>query len=196
MTSNATPKPQRMTFEEYLKFDDGSDRRYELVAGELVEMPPESPENCDVARRLLVKLLKDLPLTWLSYKELEIEVGGRRSGVRLPDLMILGAACRAALQGQSRGTITREMPPPLVAIEVVSPGKTNEVRDYHDKRLEYAARGIQEYWIVDPQRRLVTVLSLVAGVYEETVYTETAAIASQVIPQVQIQVNEIFQLDP
>lgn len=32
---------KRLTLEEYLKYDDGTDNQYELVAGELVEMPPE-----------------------------------------------------------------------------------------------------------------------------------------------------------
>ena len=44
--------------EEYLVYDNGTDTRYELVDGELVEMPPESHQNCDIARFLLVKLLK------------------------------------------------------------------------------------------------------------------------------------------
>jgi Uma2 family endonuclease len=44
---------------------------------------------------------------------------------------------------------------------VVSPGKANEDRDYRYKRSEYAARGIAEYWIVDPAQARVTVLTLV-----------------------------------
>jgi hypothetical protein len=42
---------------------------------------------------------------------------------------------------------------------VVSPGKENEDRDYRYKRSEYAARGIAEYWIVDPERDRVAVLT-------------------------------------
>jgi Uma2 family endonuclease len=34
-------------------------------------------------------------------------------------------------------------------VEVVSPGKENEDRDYRYKLSEYAARGIAGYWIVD-----------------------------------------------
>jgi Uma2 family endonuclease len=36
---------QKMTFEEYLNYDDTSDTRYELVNGELVVVPPESNLN-------------------------------------------------------------------------------------------------------------------------------------------------------
>lgn len=31
----------RMTFDEYLAYDDGTDKRYEWIAGALVEMPTE-----------------------------------------------------------------------------------------------------------------------------------------------------------
>jgi hypothetical protein len=36
-----------LTFDDYLAYDDGTDSRYELVDGELIAMPPESPENLD-----------------------------------------------------------------------------------------------------------------------------------------------------
>lgn len=193
MTQASTSEPIALTFEEYLAYDSSTDARYELVDGKLVEMPPESPENCDVAKRLFVELLKFVPIILLSYKEFEIEVSGRRATARVPDLMILGEECRAALQGMRRGTITRDMPPPLVAIEVVSPGSENEARDYRYKRSEYAARGIPEYWIVDPKQGKVTVLLLVEGLYEETVYTSTDTIACGIVPDIQIQVSDILE---
>jgi Uma2 family endonuclease len=40
---------RQMTLEEYLNFDDGTDTRYELVNGELVEMPSESDLNNVIA---------------------------------------------------------------------------------------------------------------------------------------------------
>jgi hypothetical protein len=53
---------------------------------------------------------------------------------------------------------------------VVSPGKENEDRDYRYKRSEYAARGIAEYWIVDPEHDRVTVLVLANGLYGAAVF--------------------------
>ena len=192
MSGTAAPKPKILTLEEYLAYEDGTDNRYELVDGELVEMPPESPENCDVAKLLFVELLKVVPVLLLSYKDFEIEVSGRRAKTRLPDLMILGEECRSALQGKARGTITRDMPPPLVAIEVVSPGSQNEARDYRYKRSEYAARGISEYWIVAPRKSKVTVLSLVEGLYEETEYTRDEIIVCNAVSQLRVKVNDLF----
>jgi Uma2 family endonuclease len=47
--------------------------------------------------------------------------------------------------------ITREMPPPRLVVEVVSPGKKDRDRDYIAKRQQYAERGIPEYWLIDPE---------------------------------------------
>lgn len=181
-----------LTFEEYLNYDDGTDTRYEFVNGELVAMPPESPSNCDVSRLLFAELLKLFPLHWLSYKEFEIEVSGRRAKARVPDLMILGEECHNALKGKTRGTILRDMPPPLAVIEVVSPGSANRSRDYRHKRTEYAAREIAEYWIVDPDEQRITVCQWQDGQYEDQVFTGSDRLESSVVPTWQLTVDQVF----
>ena len=50
-----------------------------------------------------------------------------------------------------------------LVMEVVSPD--NPEHDYERKRREYAEAGIPEYWIVDPQREMITVLSLAGARY-------------------------------
>ncbi|MFM5900256.1 MAG: Uma2 family endonuclease [Dolichospermum sp.] len=180
------------SFADYYAYDDGTGNRYELVDGELVLMPPESIFNSDVSMRLLLELAKIVPLYLLKYKEIMMEVSGRRAKVRIPDLLVLGEECRAALETTKRGTITHDMPPPLIAIEVASPGTENEVRDYRFKRSEYAARGIAEYWIVDPVQNKITVLSLVEGFYEEFIYTGDDLIKSAVFPEIEIKVSDIL----
>lgn len=42
MTQGISTTSNRLTFEEFLAYDDGTDTRYELVNGVLVEMPTES----------------------------------------------------------------------------------------------------------------------------------------------------------
>ncbi|UBF27479.1 Uma2 family endonuclease [Kovacikia minuta CCNUW1] len=169
---------QKLTFEEYLAYDDGTDNRYELVDGELVKMPPEDRINSKIALFLLAKLLEVFPEDRLCYKDTEIEVSGSLAKTRLPDLMVLSEEL-AMILGDGRGTITREMPPPDLIIEVASPGKTNEERDYRYKRSEYAARGVPEYWVISPSDRNITVFSLEAGFYESAVYTGEMVIQSR-----------------
>ncbi|MFN6562678.1 MAG: Uma2 family endonuclease [Nostoc sp. ChiSLP01] len=182
-----------LTLEEYLKYDDGTDRHYELVAGELVAMPPESPKNVQISLFLLINFLKLVPVNRLSNK-VEIVVGGSRATTRIPDLVVLTDELATILEGATRSTITLDMPPPALVVEVVSPGKANEDRDYRYKRSEYAARGIAEYWIVDPQRNIITVLILVDGLYEETRFAGNTAIVSTIFPELQLTAEQVLNV--
>lgn len=191
MSQTASPKTKFLTFEEYLAYDDGTDTRYELVDGELVEMPPESDENNDVARRLLFELAKHISISLLAWNT-EVEVMGRGARCRLPDLLVHTEASKAALAGTGRATLTRDMPPPALVIEIVSPGKTNRDRDYRYKHTEYAAREIAEYWIVDPQERRVTVCQWVDGQYEDTEYSGAERLQSPTLPNFDLAPDTIF----
>jgi Uma2 family endonuclease len=182
---------KRLTLEEYLKYDDRTDSQYELVAGELVAMPPESPKNVQISLFLLINFLKFVPFNRLSNK-IEIVVAGFRATTGIPDLVVLTDELATALEGATRSTITLDMPPPALVVEVVSPGKANEDRDYRYKRSEYAARGIAEYWIVDPQISAVTVLILVDGFYEETRFTGNTAIASTIFSELQLTAEQVL----
>jgi Uma2 family endonuclease len=183
---------QPLTFEEFLAFDDGTDTRYELVDGELTEMPTESPENCAIATFLFFELAKHFPIALLAHKDIEVEVLGRRATCRLPDLVVHTEESKAALMGNSRNLITRDMPPLALVIEIVSPGTDNRNRDYRYKHTEYAARGIAEYWIVDPEMQQITVCQWVEGQYEDTVLKGEEAIVSTLIPNWQLIVAQVF----
>ncbi|UBF24676.1 Uma2 family endonuclease [Kovacikia minuta CCNUW1] len=191
MSQSASSKPQFLTFEAYLAYDDGPDARYELVDGALVEIPPESDENLGIARKLLLELIKHVPAEWVAWGT-EIEVTGRRARCRLPDLLVHTEASKAALTGTRRATITRDMPPPALVIEVVSPGQMNRDRDYRYKHTEYAAREIIEYWIVDPETRQITVCQWNNGLYEDTLYGESDRIQSTLVPNFALTPAEIF----
>jgi Uma2 family endonuclease len=184
---------KKLTLEEYLTYDDGTETRYELVDGELVEMPPETDRNNLISIYLLSEFLKQVPLELIRHKDTEIVVTGNRTRVRLPDLMILTEELLAAIGG-GRATITPDMPSPALVVEVVSPGKVNEDRDYRYKRSEYAARGIGEYWIVDPERSRVTVLTLVDGLYEEAVFEGSDRIKSVTFPQLMLTAAQVLRL--
>ncbi|MDX2211785.1 MAG: Uma2 family endonuclease [Oculatellaceae cyanobacterium bins.114] len=183
---------KRLTLQEYLNYDDGTDTRYELVAGELVAMPPESWNNSQIALFLLVQFLRFVPVNRLSNKT-EIVVLGTRATTRMPDLMVISDELVELLQGTARATITVDMPPPNLVVEVVSPGTQNQERDYRYKRSEYAARGIAEYWIVDPERAIVTVLTLVNGLYEDAVFKGAEPIRSTVFPELMLTPEQVLK---
>ena len=182
---------RRMTLEEYLTYDDGTDTRYELVNGELVEMPSESDLNNAIAILLILAFARHVPGHCLR-RGTEIVVSGSRATTRVPDVMVLTEESAAELVGASRSIILLDMPSPQLVVEVVSPGSDNEKRDYRHKRSEYAARKIPEYWIVDPEAKRVTLLTLVEGFYEEAVFTGSSSLLSLTFPTLQLRAEQVL----
>jgi Uma2 family endonuclease len=182
---------RKMTFEEFLNYDDGTDTLYELENGELIPMPSES----DINQRISIFLLIYFSQLGISSYQLrmkaEVAVHSRQVGVRVPDLVVYSEELAKILQGATRSLILMDMPPPLLVVEVVSPNQEN--RDYRYKRSEYAARGIAEYWIVDPIAQKVTVLEWVEGFYDERVYQGESVIVSAIFANLQLTAAEVLQ---
>jgi len=187
-----TTTTRRMTLEEYLDYDDGTDTRYELVNGELAEVPSESDLNNLIAVYLLAEFLQLIPVRLLR-RGTEVVVNGYRTTTRIPDLIVLTEDLAAALTGSKRSVVMPDMPPPALVVEIVSPGTTNEARDYRYKRSEYAARSIAEYWIVDPQQAQITVLTLVAGLYEEASFKRNDRLISSTLPNLNLTPAQVLQ---
>ncbi len=182
---------KKMSFEAFLNYEDGTDFLYELENGELIPVPSESELNRRIASFLFAYFLQQgIPFYRISTKT-EIAVNSRQVGVRIPDLVIYSEELAIAMEGATRSLILMDMPPPLLVVEVVSPNQEN--RDYRYKRSEYAARGIAEYWIVDPVAKKVTVLEWVEGFYDEQVYVGESAIASSVFPNIQLTAKQVLQ---
>ncbi len=92
-------------------------------------------------------------------------LGPKDAANRYPDLVILREEHLALTQ--KRLTITREMPPPRLVVEVVSPGRANREGDYEHKHRQYAALSIPEYWIIDPELATITIFQLAEMGYQE-----------------------------
>jgi Uma2 family endonuclease len=157
-------KPRFLSFEEYLSYDDGTENLYELFNGELIEVPPESGLNVEIATFLLVQFALVLGSQRIRGHGLEIEVRGEPKN-RYPDLTIIQPEHIQLLK--RRNTIRLSMIPPLLVIEIVSPGELQRDRDYIAKRMQYQDRGIPEYWIIDPQQETILVLALTDATYVE-----------------------------
>jgi Uma2 family endonuclease len=190
-------KTRFTTIEEYAALDSSvlPEGRYELVDGALIELPAESDLNVIIAGFLFATLLQFTP-HYLIRQKTEIFVSYRRVTSRFPDLMVLSEAGFAALEGASRSVIKTEMPAPRLVIEVVSPGAPggeNYDRDYVEKPHEYAARGIAEFWQVDPERAVVAVLTLREGTYQSRQFRDNERILSPSFPDLQLTANQVLR---
>jgi Uma2 family endonuclease len=145
--------PQFRSFEDYLLADpsDLPEGRCEYWDGELVLVLAESGVNALLANWLFFALASaGIPIALLRPHSCEVEVPGRPR-TRYPDLTVLDEAHVPLIAKSER--ITRDMVPPRLLVEVVSPGdedSANYKRDYVDKVQQYAAIGVPEYWIIDP----------------------------------------------
>jgi Uma2 family endonuclease len=178
--------------EDYLNYDDGTDRRYELVNGELIELPAESDLNVQIAGFLFVMLSQVIPY-YLLRRGTEIVVSSHIVTSRCPDLIVLTEPLLASLEGATRSVITPDMPAPALVVEIVSPGETNHERDYVAKRLEYAERGIPEYWLIDPEASLVTVLRLDGKTYQSAEFRGRNRLISPAFGVLQLTAEQLLK---
>ncbi|NER95178.1 MAG: Uma2 family endonuclease [Symploca sp. SIO1B1] len=189
-----THTPVKLTFEQYLQYDDGTDNCYELWDGELIPVPPESEENGWIVEWLRDEFVQSIKRRLVKILPYELQVLGNPQN-RFPDLVVLRE--EHIKLTKKRRTITLDMPPPQLVVEVVSPYRNqkddNYKRDYIKKREQYEKRGIPEYWIIDPQARVVIVLLLVNGSYQETEFSGNQQIVSQTFPQLGLTAAQILE---
>lgn len=193
-----TQAKTQLTIEEYLNLDaEGAierglpEGRCEYVAeGAFVELPPESRPNLLLANYLLIKLIEvGVSLELVYTHACEIEVMGKPR-TRYPDVIVIRPEHLALTL--SRATITLKMPPPQLLVEVVSPGEKNQKRDYEDKRKQYQERGIPEFWLIDPARSVVSVLTLEDGSYKVAVFRGSDRIESEQFKQLDLTAQQIL----
>ncbi|NJM44806.1 MAG: Uma2 family endonuclease [Alkalinema sp. RU_4_3] len=169
--------------------------RFEYWDGELIPVMSEAFGNGTIAVGLLLALVTiGVPFELIKTHFCEVEVPGRPRS-RFPDLVVVDESHLSLLK--KRATITQKMAPPRLLAEVVSPGdeeSDNYQRDYIDKPLQYAAIGVPEYWIIDPDRALVKVGTLTDGTYKYRTFKGNQAIVSSTFPGFNLTVEEVLRL--
>jgi Uma2 family endonuclease len=130
--------------------DDG--RRYEIIEGELYEMPAPSWDHAVTIMNLILLLAPVVQALGGRVLTAPLDVFFEGADPVQPDIVVL--LPESAASGAGRGV---EGAPDLL-IEVLSP--SNRGHDVLTKRALYARAGVREYWIVDPESRTVEVLML------------------------------------
>lgn len=175
------PPARRLTFEEFLSEFEG--QHAEWRPDGTVEILPEEPMTHIQLRLDLAELL-DVYLHatgWGHQLSRFLQRPVPTLSVRQPDIMIVAnERVELILQSCFYG-------PADIVIEVVSQDSVGN--DYGTKFYEYEAGGIQEYWIIDPDRRIADVHErLDSGKFKRHTVDGSGSIVSRVLPQ--------FSLDP
>jgi Uma2 family endonuclease len=190
-----TTTTNRLTLEEYLKYDDGTDTRYELVNGELIPMSLGTGQHGEIADFLNSEFraaAKQLGQDWVS-KQMVIGIRSPRAGrwdtVRVPDVVVIPLEQWRNLQNRE-AVIELNEPSPLLVVEVVS--ESTKSTDYRAKRAEYSVLDIPEYWIVDPLNAKVSVLTLVEGWYDAAEFVGSDSIQSRTLPNLELTAEQVL----
>jgi Uma2 family endonuclease len=183
--------PKLKTFEDFLAHAEELEGYYELTCGEIIAIPPESDENLYRAITLYEALKACVDRQQIRLQGLALAMPGQPKN-RYPDLTVLRPEHPDQMSQRRQAAITLDMAPPLLVVEVVSPGQENRRRDYLEKRNQYEWRGIPEYWIVDPEEKQVTVLALTENGYEATVFWGAEEIKSPAFPEFSVKVEAIL----
>lgn len=136
--------------------------RYELTDGRIVMTPPAGWGHGAIEARV-IRILVD----FVESNNLG-RVFGSSTGYDLPSGDTLEPdASFISRERWTKGPQVRrghflKIVPTLV-VEIVSPATAN--RDRIEKMRIYEANGVEEYWLVDPHRREVTVLHLIGAKY-------------------------------
>ena len=182
-------KTRFASFEAYLTADasDLPEGRYEYWDGELIEVMAESSFNDALANYLYLLMVQaGIYHKLIRPHSCEVEVIGSPK-TRFPDLTVLDDVHLVLMNKNTR--VTRDMPPPRLVVEVVSPGaesKPNYTRDYRDKRDQYAAIAIPEYWIIDPDRAWFMVGTLIGNRYQFATFRGNEPIVSPTFPELKL----------
>jgi Uma2 family endonuclease len=82
---------------------------------------------------------------------------------------------------------------PELVVEIISPGSENERRDRQTKLALYSREGVQEYWIVDMQRRTVQVYRRAGDTLGPAqTLTGDATLESPLLPGFRLQIARIW----
>jgi Uma2 family endonuclease len=154
------PPQGAWSVEQYLELTDSTNRLIEFTDGkiEVLEMPTVAHQM--IAAYLFTKFhdfVKQHGLGQVLFMGLRVQVADTR--FREPDIVFLR-------KGHDANVNNRYWAGADLVLEIVSDDPESRERDLVEKRGDYAAARIEEYWIVDPAQRRITVLELIDGVYQ------------------------------
>jgi Uma2 family endonuclease len=197
-----------LTFAEFLAWDDGTGRSFELRDGFPMPISEPNAKHEDLVQRLCAYLDRhciEQSCPYVPRQSKQIWLGNNpttgREESRKADIVVFALSEWERMRSQS-SSAAAYTPPPLV-IEVVS---TNWADDYDTKLLEYEALGIAEYWIADyaafggiryigkPKQPTITVNHLVDGEYQSKLFTGGDRIQSLILLDLELTAEQIFAM--
>lgn len=180
----------RYTVETYLDFTalpENADKRFELLDGEIVEMPPSRKKNSALASFIQ-------HLFWDCIGEGDIGIASSPDGgFQLNATTVVQPDAAFISQQRIDGEEGHMFPgAPDIAVEIISPSET--ARMVHRKVQAYLSAGSRWVWAVYPEERLIEVYQLGANeqLQIDTLTVDSTLTADEVLPGFAVPVKLIF----
>lgn len=151
------PPQGQWTERDYFALPD-TNRYMELSEGRLIMPPHPTYRHQDALKRLFLRMnafVEEHQLGVVQVAPLPVRLWPGK--IREPDIFFIAKEHADRIGEQACGV-------PDLVVEVLSPA-TRET-DRGEKFFEYAKAGVQEYWLVDPEKRSLEVYTLRGQVYE------------------------------
>lgn len=184
MTMTKTLANAKFTYQGYLHMSE--DKRYEIIEGEFFMVPSPNEHHQRISRELEYALLgyvKKNKSGFVYYAPFDVVFSDE--DVVQPDIVYVSK--------ERKNIITKNniQGAPDLIVEILSP--KIEYRDREIKRKLYFKYGVKEYWIADPVKQTIEVLSLTKNGYKtENVYPMDAILYSPLLKGLEIDLNFVF----
>jgi Uma2 family endonuclease len=182
------PVRRKLTYDDYVLIpEDGL--RHEILDGEHYVSPAPTLFHQSISGALHARL-------WLFVRQqglgrvfsAPLDVLFSEHDVAQPDLVFI-AKERAGIMA-----VPNVQGAPDLVVEILSPSTRR--RDEGLKRSIYERFGVREYWLVDPERRVVQVFRHNGSRFDsgpELSAAEDGVLATPLLPGLEIRVSEIFE---
>ncbi len=175
-----------LTVEEYIQLELGSERRHELVDGQLIEMPGEQDINNEIAIYLCTFLLPILKAKGFQIFRNSVKVSTPdKARYYYPDVFVIREP-----KAEENRYIKYE---PELIIEVLSP--STYINDTVDKYLAYTTiPSLKYYLLVQPEITYVTLFSRnTEGEWEATFFTKASDVIPMPLLELDLPLSEMYK---
>ena len=180
-------KDSRYTYADYYSWDDSE--RWELIEGVPYAMSPAPTWkhqliSSNIHGQIWQYLRGKNCSAFSSPIDVRLNADTDDNNVVQPDIIVV---CDKSKLEDSRACIGA----PDMVVEVLSP--STEKHDRLTKFKLYLNAGVREYWIVDPESKMVQVNILNSGKYTISAYGETDSIPVHVLDGCIVDLAEVFE---
>ena len=174
----------KLTYEDYMKTSD--DERWELIDGDLIEMPsptvPHQRVDALLGSKLVIFVIEG-SLGEVFHAPIDVVLSN--TVVVQPDLVFVSAERSDIITHRNiQGA-------PDLVVEIRSP--PTEEYDWTTKYRLYEEHGVREYWLADPEACTVTVFTLSEDGYQLAgIYTREETLESPLLKGFSLNLDDIF----